>query len=99
LVSIHQPSISGAAGRKEIQMTLYVTVGEWYWGAKCPKSGEMTAHAHDPMRGQGDSKITNENPGEEQVTMTCPNGHFFPARTENLLRFEWRSPVRQRARR
>jgi hypothetical protein len=23
------------------------------------------------------------------VTMTCPNGHRFSARTENLLRFEW----------
>src|SRR5436305_5371654 len=42
-------------GAKEIQMTteqLYVKVGEWYWGAKCPECGEMTAHAHDPMRGQ-----------------------------------------------
>ena len=68
---------------------LYVKVGEWYWGAKCPECGEMTAHAHDPMQGQDDSKITNEKSGEEQVTMTCPNGHFFPVRTENLLRFEW----------
>jgi hypothetical protein len=24
-----------------------------------------------------------------QVTMTCPNGHRFSARTESLLRFEW----------
>jgi hypothetical protein len=38
-------------------VTLYVKVGEWYWGAKCPKCGEMTAHAHDPMRGLKKSKI------------------------------------------
>jgi predicted RNA-binding Zn-ribbon protein involved in translation (DUF1610 family) len=58
---------------------LYVKVGEWYWGATCPECGEMAAHS------KGDSK----KPGEEQVTMTCPNGHFFPARTEELLHFEW----------
>ena len=58
---------------------LYVKVGEWYWGATCPECGEMAAHS------KGDS----EKPGEAQVTMTCQNGHFFPARTEELLRFEW----------
>jgi len=66
-----------------------VMVGEWYWGAKCPECGEITAHAHDPMRGQGDREITSEKPVEAQVTMTCPNGHRFSAATENLLRFEW----------
>jgi len=58
---------------------LYTKVGEWYWGATCPECGEMAAHS------KGDS----EKPGEAQATMTCPNGHFFPARTEDLLRFEW----------
>jgi hypothetical protein len=33
--------------------------------------------------------MTTGKPGEAQVTMTCPNGHRFSARTENLLRFEW----------
>jgi len=59
---------------------IYTKVGEWYWGAKCPECGEMAAHS------KGDS----EKPGGQQVTMTCPNGHFFPARTEELLHFEWR---------
>jgi hypothetical protein len=31
----------------------------------------------------------NEKPGEAQVAVTCPNGHRFSVRTENLLRFEW----------
>jgi len=57
---------------------LQVVVGERYWGARCPECGEMTAHAPE-----------NEKPGETQVTMTCPNGHRFSERTENLLRFEW----------
>jgi hypothetical protein len=35
------------------------------------------------------SKGDSEKPGGKQVTMTCPNSHFFPARTENLLHFEW----------
>ena len=63
--------------------------GERYWGAKCPTCGEMAAHAHDPARGQGDSKIKSEKAGEAQVTMTCRNGHRFSAKTESLLRFEW----------
>ena len=57
----------------------HIIVGEWYWGATCPECGEMAAHS------KGDS----EKPGEEQVAMTCANGHHFSARTENLLRFEW----------
>ena len=57
---------------------LQVVVGEQYWGARCPECGAMTAHAPE-----------NEKPSEAQVTMTCPNGHRFSARTENLLRFEW----------
>jgi hypothetical protein len=69
---------------------LYKKVGEWYWGAKCPECGEMTAHVHDPMGGQGGSAI-KERPDETQVMMTCPNGHFFPERTEDLLHFEWGS--------
>ena len=63
--------------------------GEWYWGIACPKCGEMSVYARDPMRGLGDSKITGEKPGEAEVTLTCPNGHRFSARAENLLRFEW----------
>ena len=62
-----------------------VIVGEWYWGVECPECGAMAAHMHDPTRGQDDSK----KPDEAEVTMTCPNGHRFSARTENLLRFEW----------
>ena len=57
---------------------LEVVVGEQYWGARCPECGTMAAHAPE-----------NEKPAEAQVTMTCPNGHRFSARTENLLRFEW----------
>jgi ssDNA-binding Zn-finger/Zn-ribbon topoisomerase 1 len=65
----------------EIQMAteqLEAEVGKRYWGAKCPECGEMTAHAPE-----------HEKPGEAQVTMTCPNGHRFSARTEELLHFEW----------
>jgi predicted RNA-binding Zn-ribbon protein involved in translation (DUF1610 family) len=57
---------------------LHIAVGEWYWGATCPECGKMAAHSKD-----------SEKPGGKQVTMTCPNSHFFPARTENLLHFEW----------
>jgi len=57
---------------------LHAVVGERYWAAKCPECGAMTAHAPE-----------SEKPGEAQVTMTCPNGHRFSMRTENLLRFEW----------
>jgi len=64
---------------------LHVIVGEWYWGAECPECGAMAAHSHDPARGQGESEI----PGEGRVTMTCPKGHRFDVKTENLLRFEW----------
>jgi len=64
---------------------LQAMAGEWYWGVQCPECGAMAAHTHDPTRGKGDSK----KPDEAQVTMTCPNGHRFSARTENLLRFEW----------
>jgi len=75
--------LAAAVGRKGgFKMTteqIYTKVGEWYWGAKCPECGEMAAHS------KGDS----EKPGGQQVTMTCPNGHFFPARTEELLHFEW----------
>jgi uncharacterized Zn finger protein len=52
--------------------------GERYWGAKCPECGSMAAHTHE-----------SEKPEDAQVTVTCPNGHHFSARTENLLRFEW----------
>jgi phage terminase large subunit GpA-like protein len=58
---------------------------EWYWGIACPKCGEMSVYACDPMRGLGGS----EKPSETQVTLTCPNGHPFSARTEDLIRFEW----------
>jgi hypothetical protein len=58
---------------------LHIVVGEWYWGATCPECGEMAPH----------SKGYSEKPAEAQVTITCPNGHRFSARTENLLRFEW----------
>jgi hypothetical protein len=68
---------------------LQVMVGEWYWGVRCPECGAMAAYVPDPTRGQGDSKITAGAPDETQVTVTCPNGHRFTARTENLLRFEW----------
>jgi len=68
---------------------LKVLEGEWYWGDRCPECGEMAAHIPDPSRGQGDSEKAIGRPGEAQVTMTCPNGHRFSARTENLLRFEW----------
>jgi hypothetical protein len=68
---------------------LQVIVGEWYWGVKCPECGAMTPHIHDPTGGQGASNDTSGKPGEAQVTVTCPNGHRFTARTENLLRFEW----------
>src|SRR5215470_11253234 len=70
-----------AAERMEIQMAteqLEAEVGKRYWGAKCPECGTMTAHAPE-----------SEKPGEAQVTMTCPNGHRFSARTEELLHFEW----------
>ena len=70
-------------------MTIKQVLGEWYWGAKCPECGEMSAHAHDPTRGQGDSKVMNEKPGEARVAMACPNGHRFDAATESLLSFEW----------
>jgi len=66
---------------------LQVIVGEWYWGVKCPECGAMAVHSPDPTQGQGDSKTGK--PSEPQVTMTCPNGHRFSTRTENLLRFEW----------
>jgi hypothetical protein len=73
---------------------LQVIVGEWYWGVRCPECGAMAAHVPDPTRGQGDNSLTSGQPSEgepseAQVTMTCPNGHRFSARTENLLRFEW----------
>jgi len=66
-----------------------VIVGEGYWGVSCPECGAMAAHIPDPTRGQGDSQMTAGKQGETQVTMTCPNGHRFSTRTENLLRFEW----------
>jgi hypothetical protein len=66
-----------------------ILVGEWYWGVKCPECGAMAAHTHDPTRGQGENEMATGKPGEAQVTITCPNGHRFSARTENLLRFEW----------
>jgi len=66
-----------------------VIVGEWYWGVSCPECGAMAAHIPDPTRGQGDSQMTAGKQVETQVTMTCPNGHRFSTRTENLLRFEW----------
>jgi hypothetical protein len=58
--------------------------GEWYWGAKCPTCGEMSAHTHDPTRGDGDHKIDATH-----VEVTCPNGHRFSHKTEDLLSFEW----------
>jgi predicted RNA-binding Zn-ribbon protein involved in translation (DUF1610 family) len=66
--------------RKEIQMATeqHVVPGQRYWGARCPECGEMTAHAPE-----------NQKPSDAQVTMTCPNGHRFSARTEELLHFEW----------
>jgi hypothetical protein len=70
-------------------MTVKQVLGEWYWGAKCPECGAMSAHAHDPMRGQVDSKIANEKPDVTRVAMACPNGHRFDAATESLLSFEW----------
>jgi hypothetical protein len=66
---------------------LQVIVGEWYWSGRCPECGAMAAHIPDSTRGQGDSKVASATAGE--VTMTCPNGHRFSARTDNLLRFEW----------
>jgi hypothetical protein len=80
--------LSGQRGRKETEQ-LQVIVGEWYWGVKCPECGAMAAHVPDPTQGQGDSTTTSGKPADAQVTMTCPNGHRFSARTENLLRFEW----------
>jgi hypothetical protein len=68
---------------------LQVIVGEWYWGVRCPECGAMAAHIPDSTRGQGDSKVASATAGDAQVTMTCPNGHRFSARSENLLRFEW----------
>jgi hypothetical protein len=64
-------------------------VGEWYWGVECPECGAMAPHVPDPTRGQGVSETAPGKSGEAQVTMTCPNGHRFSARTDNLLRFEW----------
>ena len=70
---------------KVIRATLVeVRHGEWYWGAKCPECGEMSAHAHDPSRG-----ATPHGLEATEVDMSCPNGHRFSARTENLLNFEW----------
>ena len=68
---------------------LQVIVGEWYWGVRCPECGAMAAHVPDPTQGQGESKMTTGKPAYTQVMLTCPNGHHFSARTENLLRFEW----------
>ena len=70
-----------SAAVEEIQMATEqpdVVVGDWYLGAKCPECGAMTPHAPE-----------DEKPTEAQVTMTCPNGHRFSERTDNLLRFEW----------
>ena len=63
--------------------------GEWYWGAKCPHCGELTAHTHDPSRGKGDTKPKSQGPGQAQTQLRCSKGHLFDAKTENLLRFEW----------
>jgi len=57
--------------------------GEWYWGAKCPQCGQLTAHTHDPTRGKGDTKP------QAPTQMRCSQGHQFDVKTENLLRFEW----------
>ena len=63
-------------------------VGEWYLGAKCPTCDAMVAHAPDPARGKGEPGL---NPGNPQITLTCPNGHKFDLVSENLVRFEWGS--------
>lgn len=42
-------------------------------GLACPKCGEMSVYARDPMRGLGGSGIQSET----QVTLTCANGHPF----------------------
>ena len=65
---------------------LQVIVGEWYWGVKCPECGAMAAHGPDATQGRGEE---TGKPADRQVTLTCPNGHRFSTRTENLLRFEW----------
>jgi len=62
-------------------------VGEWYWGARCPTCGTMTAHSHDPSRGEDTIKI--QGPGTARASLTCPSGHRFDVAVENLLRFEW----------
>jgi hypothetical protein len=64
-------------------------IGEWYWGAKCPKCGQMAAHTHDALRGKGNIKIQSENPGKTRTQMTCPDGHRFDVAAENMIRFEW----------
>jgi hypothetical protein len=68
---------------------LQVIVGEWYWGVRCPECGAMAAHVPDPTQGQGESNMPAGQPAGTPVTLTCPNGHRFSARSENLLRFEW----------
>jgi hypothetical protein len=44
----------------------------------------MSAHTHDPTRGEGDHEI--EDP---HVEVECPNGHRFGVAARNLLSFEW----------
>ena len=70
-------------------MSIMGKVGEWYWGAKCPTCGQMAAHAHDPMRGKGDTRIESEQPDKARTTMTCPNGHALDVPAKDLVRFEW----------
>jgi len=63
--------------------------GEWYWGAKCPQCGELTPHAHDPTRGEGDASSEGSERGNARTPMRCPNGHAFDAWVKDLVNFEW----------
>jgi hypothetical protein len=81
--------LAGARGIHMATEQLQVIVGEWYWGVRCPECGAMAPHLPDPTRGQGESQMPAGKPADTQVMLTCPNGHRFSARTDNLLRFEW----------